>query len=169
MMHKIRGSDQMTPFGEYLKILRERAGISQETLAEESGISSAYVSQIETGRRNPPTPDVLRRMAAPLGVPHTVLMMQAGHLTDAELQMLLLRAIRALFTQGAGREALEQVLREAINRWVEMDETERRNALDASDAEHVSEIILEAFLQRQVDLIFIELFPRDEEFGAANG
>jgi transcriptional regulator with XRE-family HTH domain len=158
----------MNAFGEYLKVLRERAGLSQETLAEEAGISSAYVSQIETGRRNPPTPDVLRRMAGPLGVPLTVLLMQAGHLTEAELQTLLLRAIRTLFGQGEGRDALEAVLRQSIDRWIAMEPIDQRNALDASNVDHVSEIILEAFLQRQVDLIFAELFPPDEEYGLTN-
>ncbi len=153
----------MTPFGEYLKVLRERAGLSQESLAEEAQISSAYVSQIETGRRNPPTPDVLRRMAPSLGVPYTVLMMQAGHLTDAELQTLLLRAIRVLFVQEPGRERLDAVLREAIDRWMALDDEARRGALDASHADHVSEIILEALLQRQTDILFAELFARNEE------
>lgn len=153
----------MTPFGEYLKLLRERAGLSQETLAEESEISSAYVSQLETGRRNPPTPDVLRRMAAPLGVPYTVLLMQAEHLRDAELQTLLLRAIRELYGQGDGRDALVEVLREAINRWMSLDEAARQNVLDLSNADHVAEIIVEALLQRQADLLFAALFPRDEE------
>lgn len=159
----------MNPFGEYLKVLRERAGLSQETLAEEAGISSAYVSQIETGRRNPPTPDVLRRMAGPLGVPLTVLLMQAGHLTEVELQTLLLRAIRTLFGQGPGRDALEELLRQTIDRWTEMNPTEQRDALDTANVDHVSEMILEAFLQRQVDLIFAELFPQDEEYGLTHG
>ncbi len=154
----------MTLFGEYLKIVRERAGLSQETLADEAEISSAYVSQIETGRRNPPTPDVLRRMAPPLGVPYTVLLTQAGHLTNAELQTLLLHAIRVLYAREPGREALEMVLREAIDRWLALDEEARRNVLDAAHADHVSEIILEALLQRQTDLLFAALFPDDEDY-----
>lgn len=158
----------MTPFGEYLKMLRERAGLSQESLAEEAGISSAYVSQLETGRRNPPTPDVLRRMAGPLGVPYIVLMMQADHLREPELQMLLLRAIRALFAHGPGREGLDEMLREALNRWDEMDKEERAAALDAANVDHVSEIILEALLQRQTDLIFAELFPDSDQYGWDN-
>ncbi len=155
----------MTPFGEYLKILRERAGLSQEALAEEAEISSAYVSQIETGRRNPPTPDVLRRMAPSLGVAYTVLLMQAGHLTDAELHMLLLRAIRVLYAQEPGREQLLLLLREAIDRWMAMDEQARQTALDTSDAEHVSDLLLDALLQQQTDLLFARLFAPPEEEG----
>ena len=151
----------MTPFGEYLKLLRERVGLSQETLAEEAQISSAYVSQIETGRRNPPTPDVLRRMAAPLGASYIVLMRQANYLTDAELQTLLLRAIKELFVREPGRTALEAVLREGFDRWMEMAPEARQNALDSANADHVAEIVLAALLQRQTDLIFAELFPQD--------
>lgn len=149
----------MTAFGEYMKLLRERAGISQETLADEAEISSAYVSQIETGRRNPPTPDVLRRMAAPLGVPYTVLLMQADHLHEAELQTLLLHALRTLFAQGTGREEQIRLLSAAIDRWMALTPSARQEALDSSHADHVAEMLLEALLQKQVDILFAALFP----------
>ena len=148
----------MTPFGEYLKILRERVAISQEALAKEAQISSAYVSQIESGRRNVPTPDVLRRMAAPLDVPYLVLMRQAGHLHDSELQVLLLQAIKVLFAQEPGRRALEGLLRDSIERWFEMNEEAQHHVLKTSDANHVAEIILEGLLERQASLILAELF-----------
>jgi transcriptional regulator with XRE-family HTH domain len=153
----------MTFFGEYLRRLRERAGISQETLAEEAEISSAYISQIESGRRNPPTPDVLRRMAAPLGVPYIVLMRQADHVRDTDLYALLGQAIRALFVQDPGREQLELLLREAVDRWTAFDATARQNALDAVSADHIGEILLEALLQKQSDLIFEQLFRTEED------
>ena len=152
----------MTPFGEYLKMLRERAGLSQESLAEEADISSAYISQLETGRRNPPTPDVLRRMAPALGVPYTVLLQAAGHLTETELHGLLLRAIRVIFAEGPGRIALESLLREAVDRWLALDDAGRRQVLEASDAEHVGHILLDGLLQQQTHLLFAEIFPQDE-------
>ncbi|MGB0384763.1 MAG: helix-turn-helix domain-containing protein [Ardenticatenaceae bacterium] len=154
----------MTPFGEYLKMLRERAGISQEALASEAQISSAYISQIESGRRNPPTPDVLRRMAAPLNVPYLVLMRQAGYLHDSELEMLLLRAIKALFAQEPGRSALDGLLRDSIERWMAMDEETRAHVLEASHANHISEIILEALLQSQTSLVLAQLFPEYQSY-----
>lgn len=153
----------MTFFGEYLRRLRERAGISQETLAEESEISSAYISQIESGRRNPPTPDVLRRMAAPLGVPYIVLMRQADHVRDTDLYALLAQAIRTLFAQDPGREQLEALLSEAVNRWTQMDNAARHNALDAVSADTIGEILIEALLQKQSDLLFEQLFRSDDE------
>lgn len=152
----------MSAFGEYLKLLRERAGLSQETLADEAEISSAYVSQIETGRRNPPTPDVLRRMAAPLGVPYTVLLMQADHLHEPELQSLLLHSMRTLYVADPGRERLVDLLSEAIDRWGTLDARARQHVLDSASADHVAEIILEGLLQKQVDILFGALFPRTE-------
>lgn len=152
----------MSLFGEYLKLVRERASLSQEALAEIANISSAYVSQLETGRRNPPMPDVLRRMAGPLNVPFTVLLVQAGHLAERDLQELLLRGVRRLFAQGEGYEALDQMLRRALDRWMAMKEKERRDALDGANVEHVSELILAALLQGQTDLLFSELFQPDE-------
>ena len=152
----------MTSFGEYLKILRERVGISQEALAQEANISSAYVSQIESGRRNVPTPDVLRRMAAPLDVPYLVLMRQAGHLYDSELQILLLRTIKVLFAQEPGRTVLEELLRDSIDRWTELDQETQRHVLRTSDVNHVGELIIDALLQHQADLILADLFSEDD-------
>lgn len=44
----------MRTFGRYAKERIDRLGKSQKTLAEELGVSPAYVSQILTGRKNPP-------------------------------------------------------------------------------------------------------------------
>lgn len=158
----------MTSFGEYLKILRERIGISQEGLAQEANISSAYVSQIESGRRNVPTPDVLRRMAAPLDVPYLVLMRQAGHVHESELQMLLLRTIKVLFAREPGRTRLEELLRDSIDRWIELDIDTRHHVLNTSDIDHVGELIIDALLQRQADLILANLFSDDETYHASS-
>jgi SOS-response transcriptional repressor LexA len=51
---------QMTPeeFGRFLRSLRERAGLSQREMAERAKIHPAYISFVETGRRN------LRKMNA---------------------------------------------------------------------------------------------------------
>jgi len=158
----------MTSFGEYLKILRERVGISQEGLAQEANISSAYVSQIESGRRNVPTPDVLRRMAAPLDVPYLVLMRQAGHLHDSELQMLLLRTIKVLFAQESGGTRLEELLRDSIDRWIELDPEMRHHLLNRSEVSHVGELIIDTLLQRQADLILADLFSDDGTYRASS-
>ena len=50
-----------------LKRLRLARGISQESLAVDSGVSATYVSQIETLTYNP-TVAILDRLAATMGV-----------------------------------------------------------------------------------------------------
>jgi len=45
----------MTPFGERLRELRRERGISQKKMAEDIGVSAAYLSALEHGRRSPPT------------------------------------------------------------------------------------------------------------------
>nr|WP_290669391.1 transcriptional regulator [Ardenticatena sp.] len=147
-----------TTFGLYLKTLRERAGISQEALAEEAGISSAYVSQIESGQRNPPSPPILREMAGPLGVEYPVLLYAAGYLRDDDLYVLLLRAFDELLQIGTGREKLDTLLRDLVERWVELDEDERRTRLEMTDAEHIGELLMEEILRHQRDLILEAIF-----------
>jgi len=44
----------MKTFGRYAKERIDRLGKSQKTLAEDLGVSPAYISQILTGRKNPP-------------------------------------------------------------------------------------------------------------------
>lgn len=39
--------------GKNVRRLRAAAGLTQEALAEKTGLSSVYISEIERGRRNP--------------------------------------------------------------------------------------------------------------------
>lgn len=140
-------------FGEYLKEFRERADISQEALAEEAEISSAYVSQIESGQRNPPSPPILRQMAGPLRIPYPVLLYAAGYLRDEDLQGLILRIFDELFQFGTGRDHLDNRLREILDRWMALDEQERRERLELTDADHFAELVVEEMLNQQRRLI----------------
>jgi len=58
----------MASFGRYLRDLRVRTGMRMKTLADEMGWTSVYVSDIERGRRNPPSPENIVRIAEILGV-----------------------------------------------------------------------------------------------------
>jgi len=52
-------------FEEYLKAMRQRAGITQKELAGKSKISTSYLNLIETGKKKP-NPTVIRRLSRSL-------------------------------------------------------------------------------------------------------
>ena len=53
----------MTPFGEAVRELRAKRGVSQKEMAEAIGVSAAYLSALEHGRRGKPSFDFLQRVA----------------------------------------------------------------------------------------------------------
>jgi transcriptional regulator with XRE-family HTH domain len=54
-------------FGEVVKAVREKQGVSQEKLAELAEIDRTYMSMIERGKRRP-TLEVASRIAGALGM-----------------------------------------------------------------------------------------------------
>ncbi|MBD5428859.1 MAG: helix-turn-helix transcriptional regulator [Treponemataceae bacterium] len=52
---------------ENVKSLRKKLGWSQELLAEKTGVSAPYITQIEAGKRTPSL-DIVERLASALGV-----------------------------------------------------------------------------------------------------
>ena len=79
----------MTPsdrgeLGQYLWDLRQAAGIKSLREAEDkSGVSNAYISQLETGRIPKPSPDILSKLAEAYKGPYERLMELAGHIKKA--------------------------------------------------------------------------------------
>ncbi len=67
-------------FGQFLREQRQAKHLSLIVLAERTATSSSYLSRIERGLRNPPSPAVLRRLAQALEIPYEQLMTQAGYL-----------------------------------------------------------------------------------------
>lgn len=53
----------MTPFGAALRELRRRKGVSQKQMAAAIGVSAAYLSALEHGKRGAPSFDFLQRVA----------------------------------------------------------------------------------------------------------
>ena len=45
-------------FGHFLKSLREKQRMSLRDAERESGVSNAYIAQIEKGDRPPPSPEI---------------------------------------------------------------------------------------------------------------
>lgn len=57
-----------TPFGERLRVLRAERGVTLKDLAESLGVSQAYLSALETGRRTRPTPARVDQICAYFGI-----------------------------------------------------------------------------------------------------
>src|SRR5690348_15494273 len=49
--------------GEYLRTVREQAGISQRQLASRAGIHNSYLARLESGENDSPAAEVLQRIA----------------------------------------------------------------------------------------------------------
>jgi XRE family transcriptional regulator of biofilm formation len=70
--------------GVYIRNCREQRGLTQTELAERADVPRTTVNRIETGTTQLPSPDVRRRLARVLGVPHLDLLVAAGEVTKAE-------------------------------------------------------------------------------------
>jgi len=83
------GGDSMgdPSFGEYLKGLREKQRMSLREAEKESGVSNAYIAQIERGDRPAPSPDILRKLASAYKVTVKELLEKAGYLEEPEMKM----------------------------------------------------------------------------------
>lgn len=80
-------------FGQSLNYLRKKQDMTLRELAVKADSSSAYLSQLETGKRNPPKPDMLIRISQALGndsqatlIAYTILNQTAGYeMTDDDV------------------------------------------------------------------------------------
>ncbi|MCP9950741.1 helix-turn-helix domain-containing protein [Actinomadura madurae] len=80
--------------GEYIREQRTRAKISLRQLADVSGISNPYLSQIERGLRKP-SAEILQQIAKGLRISAEALYVQAGILEDRESDTDVQAAVRA--------------------------------------------------------------------------
>jgi transcriptional regulator with XRE-family HTH domain len=58
----------MTPFGARLRDLRKQRGMTLKTMAEAVGVSAAYLSALEHGRRGRPTWSLVQRIIGHLNI-----------------------------------------------------------------------------------------------------
>ena len=73
-------SIQRGALGSYLWDTRNALGMSLREAEEASGVSNAYINQIETGRIKAPSPAILQKIAVGYKAPYQHLMELAGHL-----------------------------------------------------------------------------------------
>jgi transcriptional regulator with XRE-family HTH domain len=80
--------------GEYIREQRQRAKVSLRQLADATGVSNPYLSQIERGLRKP-SAEILQQIAKGLRISAEALYVQAGILDERESDTDVQAAIRA--------------------------------------------------------------------------
>jgi transcriptional regulator with XRE-family HTH domain len=65
-------ADATVPPGAWLRMQRVAAGLTQEELAERSGVSVRTIADIERGRTRRPYPSSVRVLTSALGLPAAV-------------------------------------------------------------------------------------------------
>ncbi|WP_176706372.1 helix-turn-helix domain-containing protein [Paenibacillus hemerocallicola] len=134
-------------FGQYLKSLRKTAKLSMAVLAEQSGVSQPYISQIERGERGIPSPEILKKLSTALNTPYTDLMAKAGFLpADTTASMDRLNSIKSFwaeYQQATSQQIQADKKLESTNRELQIAEYE---LLFLEEMERVTE--LTEFLQK---------------------
>jgi HTH-type transcriptional regulator, competence development regulator len=87
----------MENFGSYMHRLRKSKGLTLKQVESQARVSNAYISQIERGLRNPPHPDILKRLAKTYDVPHRELLVVAGYLEEDSQAIATRRRIEEAF------------------------------------------------------------------------
>ena len=86
------------PFGEFLKELRKRKGVTLKQVEEGTGLSNAHISQMETGtRRRLPSPDKLKALAAYFNVAIKEMLEKAGYVDSGEIEETFEQKIEKAF------------------------------------------------------------------------
>ena len=99
--------------GQIIAARRQQLGLSQESLAEQVGLSRGAIAQLELGIIKWPRPDTLQRIADVLQTSVTLLLREAGIIPPAEESIE--REIAELVTQAPEFADLLAVARE-VNR-----------------------------------------------------
>ena len=84
-------------FGHFLKSLRDRQRMSLRDVEKASGVSNAYIAQLEKGDRPAPSPDILKKLARAYNVTVRELLLRAGYLDEPEVSATEEERIEAAF------------------------------------------------------------------------
>ena len=87
------------PFGAGLRTAREMRKLSLRDVEEATGISNAYLSQLETGKIKKPSPHFLHKLAALYDIGYELLMEAAGYVLRKSTEGPKTLAGAALFSQ----------------------------------------------------------------------
>jgi transcriptional regulator with XRE-family HTH domain len=67
------------PLGPFLRAARERRSLTLRAVERASGVSNAYLSQLESGKIRQPSPRVLHKLSELYEVPYALMLEQAGY------------------------------------------------------------------------------------------
>lgn len=99
----------LVKFGEYLRELRKERGLSIRQLEKKTGVSNAYLSQIENGKKGLPSPDILKKIAEPLKVGYEELMEKAGYISSETRSELIPETLQTIGSYEVINELIENV------------------------------------------------------------
>ncbi len=123
-----KASDVASDIGSFIRSERETAKVSMRQLAERSGVSNPYLSQVERGLRKP-SADVLAQIAKALRVSAEVLYVRAGILEPSEASQVR----DAIVTDTAITERQKQVLLDIYASFTQQNEANREECPSESD------------------------------------
>ncbi len=115
--------------GDYIKEQRESARLSLRRLAQETGISNPYLSQIERGLRKP-SAEILQQIAKGLRISAEQIYVQAGLLEDKGLSQAVQAAV---MTDPTINERQKRVLLDIYSSFLSENETARATAATSAE------------------------------------
>jgi transcriptional regulator with XRE-family HTH domain len=123
-------SDMASDVGSFIRSLRENAQVSVRQLAEKSGVSNPYLSQVERGLRKP-SADVLSQLAKALRVSAEVLYVRAGMLEPSDKSQVR----DAIITDTAITEPQKQSLLDMYASFTQQNESSHEECQTESDSD----------------------------------
>ncbi|MDT5259049.1 MAG: hypothetical protein QOD10_4129 [Mycobacterium sp.] len=123
-------SDMASDVGSFIRTLRENAQVSVRQLAEKSGVSNPYLSQVERGLRKP-SADVLSQVAKALRVSAEVLYVRAGMLEPSDKSQVR----DAIITDTAITEQQKQTLLDMYASFTRQNESSYEECQTESDSD----------------------------------
>ncbi len=72
-------SKELSRLGSFLASTRQHQSLTLRAVEAETGVSNAYLSQLETGKIRSPSPVILRKLSDLYGVPYTTVLELAGY------------------------------------------------------------------------------------------
>lgn len=72
---------KISSYGVLQRNIRMKTKLSIRALSEKSGVSHSYLSQVENGTRDTPSPEVIKKISEALSFDYFVLMREAGYMT----------------------------------------------------------------------------------------